>query len=97
MKGKFSKNIKVFFSETIRGMKLILGIHAKDISFYINYVFYSGRIRTVVAMVTGIQFYHDTLMYILYDSLYSPVYVAYKRILYSRALKRRLINNIHLL
>ena len=40
MKGKFSKNIlKIFFSETIRGMKLKLGIHAEDISLYINYVF----------------------------------------------------------
>ena len=29
-----------------------LGIHAKDISLYINCVFYSGLIRTLVAMVT---------------------------------------------
>ena len=29
-----------------------LGIHAKDISFYINCFFYSGRIRTLVAMAT---------------------------------------------
>ena len=53
MKGKFSKNInKIFLSETIRGMKLKLGIHAWDISLYINYVFYSCRIRTLVTMVT---------------------------------------------
>ena len=53
MKGKFSKNIKkIFFSETIRGMKLKLGIHAKDISLYIVCVFYSRRIRTLVTMAT---------------------------------------------
>ena len=33
-------------------MKPKLGIHAKDISLYINCVFYSGRIRTLVAMAT---------------------------------------------
>ena len=33
-------------------MKLKLGIHAKDISFYISCVFYSCRIRTLVAMAT---------------------------------------------
>ena len=34
------------------GMKPKLGIHAKDISLYISCVFYSGRIRTLVAMAT---------------------------------------------
>ena len=43
---------KIFFSETIRRMKLKLGIHAKVISLYKSCVFYSGRIRTLVAMVT---------------------------------------------
>ena len=38
MKGKCLKKIKIF-SETIRGMKLKLGIHAKGISLYINCVF----------------------------------------------------------
>ena len=33
-----------------------LGILAKDISFYKSYVFYSGRIRTLVAMAT-LSFY----------------------------------------
>ena len=33
-------------------MKLKLGILAKDIAFYKSYVFYSGRIRTLVAMAT---------------------------------------------
>ena len=33
-------------------MKPKLGIHAKDISLYIICVFYSGRIRTLVAMAT---------------------------------------------
>ena len=49
---KFEKNI--FYSETIRGMKLKLGIHAKDISLYITCIFYSGRIRTLVAVATYI-------------------------------------------
>ena len=34
------------------GMKRKLGIHAQDISLYISCVFYSGRIRTMVAMAT---------------------------------------------
>ena len=33
-------------------MKLKLGMHAKDISLYKSCVFYSGRIRTLVAMAT---------------------------------------------
>ena len=33
-------------------MKPKLAIHAKDISLYISCVFYSGRIRTLVAMAT---------------------------------------------
>ena len=33
-------------------MKLKLGIHAEDISLYKSNVFYSGRIRTLVAMAT---------------------------------------------
>ena len=43
---------KIFFFETIGRMKLKLGIHAKDISLYKRCVFYSGRIRTSVAMAT---------------------------------------------
>ena len=52
-KGQFSyKCLKIYFSETIRGMKPKLGIHAKDISLYKSCVFYSGQIRTLVAMET---------------------------------------------
>ena len=52
-KGQFSlKCLKIFSSETIRGMKLKLGIHDKDISPYKICVFYSGRIRNLVAMAT---------------------------------------------
>ena len=42
----------MFFSETIRGMKPKLGIHAEDSTLSINSVFYSGRIRILVAMAT---------------------------------------------
>ena len=39
-KGQFSqKCLKIFFSETVRRMKLKLGIHAKDISLYKSCVF----------------------------------------------------------
>ena len=48
MKGNFLKNIKT----SSLGVKLKLGIHAYNISLLINYVFYSGRIRTLVAMAT---------------------------------------------
>ena len=41
MKGKFSINFrKIFFLETIRGMKLKPGKHAQYISLYINYVLF---------------------------------------------------------
>ena len=54
-KGQFSlKCFKIFFSETIKGMKLKLVIHAEDISLYKSCVFYSGRIRNLVAMATYI-------------------------------------------
>ena len=53
IKGKFSKKkSKFFFSEIVRRMKLKLGILAKDIALYKSYIFYSGRIRTLVAMAT---------------------------------------------
>ena len=53
IKGKFSrKKSKFFFSEIVRRMKLKLGVLAKDIALYKSYVFYSGRIRTLVAMAT---------------------------------------------
>ena len=47
--------VKMFKNLLLRnriGMKPKLGIHAKDISLYISCVFYSGRIRTLVAMAT---------------------------------------------
>ena len=51
--GKFSKKYsKFFFPETVRRMKLKRGILAKDIDLYKNYDFYSGWIRTLVAMAT---------------------------------------------
>ena len=48
----FLKMLKIFFSETVRRMKPKLGILAKDITLYKSYVFYFGRIRTLVAMAT---------------------------------------------
>ena len=41
-------------------MQLNLGEHAYDISLYINCVLYSGRIKTLVAMVTYI--FHRLIM-----------------------------------
>ena len=38
--------------QTTSSLKPKLGIHAEDISLYINCVFHSGRIRTLVAMAT---------------------------------------------
>ena len=55
MKGKILKkriNKTIFLPEPIRGMKLKLGIHAQDISLYINCLYCSGRIRTLVVMET---------------------------------------------
>ena len=55
MKGKFSKKKKnsiFFFSETVRRMKLKIGILALDIALYKSYDFYSGLIKTMVAMAT---------------------------------------------
>ena len=48
----FEKHSKIFFSETVKGMKPILCIHVPDSGLYIICVFYSRRIRTLVAMVT---------------------------------------------
>ena len=48
----FCINVKKIFSETVRWIKLILCIHVNDISLCINYVVYSGRIRTLVVMAT---------------------------------------------
>ena len=51
--GKFSKKYsKFFFSEIVRRIKLKLGMVAWDIALYKSYVFYSGRIRTLVAIAT---------------------------------------------
>ena len=47
------KNIqKLFSSETVEWMNPVLCIHVPDSSLYIICVFYSSRIRTLVAMVT---------------------------------------------
>ena len=48
-KGKFSEK-KIFFSETVCFMKLILCIHVPGISLYKKVVFCSSQIRTLVAM-----------------------------------------------
>ena len=49
----FQKHSKIFFSETVKGMKPILCIHVPDSGLYIICVFfYSRRIRTLVAMAT---------------------------------------------
>ena len=46
------KHSKIFSSETVKWMNLVLCIHVPDSSLYIICVFYSSRIRTVVAMVS---------------------------------------------
>ena len=48
----FEKHSKIFFSETVKGIKPVLCIHVRDSGLYIIYVFYSRRIRTLVAMAT---------------------------------------------
>ena len=48
----FEKHSKIFFSETVKGMKPILCIHVPDSGLYIICVFYSRRTRTLVAMAT---------------------------------------------
>ena len=51
-KKKKKKHSKIFFSETVKWMNPVLCIHVPDSSLYIIYVFYSSRIRTLVAMVS---------------------------------------------
>ena len=46
------KSLKIFFSETVCFMKLILCIHVPGISLYKKVVFCSSQIRTLVAMAT---------------------------------------------
>ena len=48
----FKKHSNIFFSETVNGMKPVLCIHVPDRSLYIICVFYSSRLRTLVAMET---------------------------------------------
>ena len=48
----FEKSVKIFFSETVCFMKLILCIHVSGISFYKRNDFCSSRIRTLVDMAT---------------------------------------------
>ena len=43
---------KIFSSETVKLMNPVLCIHVPDSSLYISCVFYSSRIRTLVAMVS---------------------------------------------
>ena len=46
------KHSKIFSSKTVKWMNPVLCIHVPDTSLYIICVFYSSRIRTLVAMVT---------------------------------------------
>ena len=46
------KKSKIFSSETVKWMNPVLCIYVPDSSLYIICVFYSGRIRTLVAMAT---------------------------------------------
>ena len=48
----FVKMFKNLLLRNHKGMKLKLGIHAEYIRLYKSCVFYSGRIRTLVAMAT---------------------------------------------
>ena len=48
----FEKHSKIFFSETVEGIKPVLCIHVPYSGFNIFCVFYSRRIRTLVAMAT---------------------------------------------
>ena len=48
----FEKHSKIFFSETVKGIKPILCIHVPDSGLHIICVYYSRRIRTRVAMAT---------------------------------------------
>ena len=47
----FEKHSKIF-SETVKGIKPVLCIHVPDSGLCIICVFYSRRIRTLVAMAT---------------------------------------------
>ena len=51
----FEKHSKIFFSETVKGIKPVLCIHVPDSGLYIICVFYSRQIRTVVAMATKVS------------------------------------------
>ena len=51
---------KIFSSETVKWMNPVLCIHVPDSSLYIICVFYSSRIRTLVAMVALI--FHRLIM-----------------------------------
>ena len=51
-KKKKKKHSKIFSSETVKWMNPVLCIHVPDSSLYIICVFYSSRIRTLVAMVS---------------------------------------------
>ena len=46
------KHSKIFSSETVKWMNPVLCIHVPDSSLYIICVFYSSRIKTLVAMVS---------------------------------------------
>ena len=52
IKGKFSEKYSKIFSETIRCVKLKLGILANDITLYKSYVFYCQCPTAFVAMAS---------------------------------------------
>ena len=51
-KKKKKKHSKIFSSETVKWMNPVLCIYVPDSNLYIICVFYSSRIRTLVAMVS---------------------------------------------
>ena len=56
----FEKHSKIFFLETVNGIKPVLCIHVHDSGLYIICVFDSRRIRTLVAMAT--KSFHRLIM-----------------------------------
>ena len=48
----FEKHSKIFFSETVEGIKPVFCIHVPDKGLYIICVFYFGRLRALVARAT---------------------------------------------
>ena len=58
---KRKKSLKIFFSENVCFMKLILCIHVPGISLYRKNVFCSSQIRTLVAMAVTFSFHRHIM------------------------------------